>query len=242
MLDDCIFTKEPETIGVAPSSLARPGGLYITNRAVEFCGFTAGDRVADIGCGSCGTLEYLLTTYGICGFGLDPAPMILAVGAQGMQRPSVVRGIAEALPFKNSLLDGLFCECVLSLVDDLDAALQEFSRVLKKGGHLIISDLYYRTSTDGSRLDRPYGQSNIQPAISKRRMKGLLEAHGFNSLLWEDHTRALKELVVQLIFAGQSPEDFWKQSCRDCAPSPPGRSIISAKPGYCLVIARCHTS
>ena len=240
MLDNCIFMKEAEAVGAAPSSLARPGGLYITHRAVEFCGFTAGDRVADIGCGSCGTLEYLMTTRGICGFGLDPAPPRLTTDARGIWRPQVVRGVAEALPFKDSLLDGLFCECVLSLVDDLDAALLEFSRVLKKGGHLIISDLYDRTSTDVSLPDRIYGQSNLQSALSKRGMEQLLDAHRFMLLVWEDYTMALKELAARLILAGCSPDEFWKQGCRDRTPNPLGRSLMSAKLGYCLVIARSH--
>lgn len=242
MLDNCIFMKEAEAVGAAPSSFTRPGGLYITQSAIDFCRFVTGAVIADIGCGSCGTLEYLLTTCGICGFGLDPEPPRLTTDARGIWRPQVVRGVAEALPFKDNLLDGLFCECVLSLVTNLDAALMEFSRVLKKGGHLIVSDLYYRTSTDGGGPDVTYGQSTLPITLSKRGIERLLDAHGFTLLVWEDYTMALKELAARLILAGCSPDEFWKQGCRDRTPSPLGRSLMIAKPGYCLVIARRPTS
>ena len=49
----------------------RPGGLHLTARAVDFCGFAPGDRILDAGCGYGVTGRYLSDEYGIRVVGID---------------------------------------------------------------------------------------------------------------------------------------------------------------------------
>jgi ubiquinone/menaquinone biosynthesis C-methylase UbiE len=53
-----------------------------------------------------------------------------------------VTGDACDLPFGEEYADGLFIECVLSLIPDALKALQEAARVLRYGGSLVLTDLY----------------------------------------------------------------------------------------------------
>lgn len=66
--------------------------------------------------------------------------------------PDVVGG-AENLPFENESFDSILCTQVLDDVPDPRLALQEFNRVLKKGGHLLIS-VPVTTALDGPDLWR----------------------------------------------------------------------------------------
>jgi SAM-dependent methyltransferase len=140
--DNVVSLYETDKLCAVTGSTIRPGGLSLTARAMEFCEFSPTARLADIGCGSCGILEYLLHKHNIDALGLDPSPDLLNAGVQRDSGLRLVRGIAEALPFREGWFDGLFCECVLSLLADSRPALREFSRVLKPGGFLIITDMY----------------------------------------------------------------------------------------------------
>jgi SAM-dependent methyltransferase len=211
--------------------------VSITERAIEFCRFAPDALVADIGCGACGTLGHLLRSHGIKGFGVDPSLLLLAAGLHDTPEIPVVRGLAEALPFRKGVLDGLFCECVFSLVSDGDAAMTEFRRVLREGGFLVMSDLYSRTSWQGDEPDGPSGQRCSQGNLIPAEIGQPLEKQGFEIVLWEDRTDALKELAVRLIFAGRSLGDFWGNECQRKARDIPAPAMGS-RPGYYLVVAR----
>jgi len=56
-------------------------------------------------------------------------------------RPLLVQGDSSNLPLQNASLQGIFCECVLSLLEKPAESIQEFYRVLQNGGKLIITDI-----------------------------------------------------------------------------------------------------
>jgi ubiquinone/menaquinone biosynthesis C-methylase UbiE len=210
----------------------RPGGLPLTDRAMKLCKCAPGARVADIGCGSCDTVTHLLNVYGIHAFGLDPSEIHITHGLREMPRLFVARGLAEALPFGGNSLDGLLCECALSLVPDIDTALSEFSRVLKPGGFLIIHDVFLAQPayvTEPVPLRETYG---LPGACTREEMEQLLKGHRFSVEVWEDHTQALKEFAVQSILTHGSLDGFWSGACGDLRVKEAGR------PGYYLLIAR----
>jgi hypothetical protein len=64
-------------------------------------------------------------------------------------------------------------------------------------------------------------------AASREQVEEWLSAHGFATLLWEDHTQLLKELAARLILAGGSLEGL----C--CTTKGAGQ-----RPGYYLLVAR----
>ena len=58
----------------------------------------------------------------------------------GMNNVEVFQGDITSIPIPDGTVDRILCMSVLQYIDDaqLRAAFQEFSRILKKGGHLIL--------------------------------------------------------------------------------------------------------
>ena len=70
------------------------------------------------------------------GVGLDPSqPMLEMAKARGI---AAVRGIAEALPFRDSTFDSLLIVTTICFVDSAAAMVAEASRVLKPKGRIVI--------------------------------------------------------------------------------------------------------
>jgi SAM-dependent methyltransferase len=187
----------------------RPGGLALTDRAVEFCRFAAGAQLLDVGCGAGATVEHLRERYGFAARGVDISRKLISEGLGRNPALPLAAGGAEALPVHGESLDGLFCECVLSLVESPLGALAEFHRVLRADALLILSDVYDRGA-----------------AVREEMVTRLAES-GFSTLLWEDHTLRLKELAARLVLAHGSLDGFW------CNAVGAGK-----RPGYYLLIAR----
>jgi len=180
----------------------RPGGTLLTERALEICTLPDDARIADIGCGAGGTLQYLEQAASYRLVGIDQSETLLAEAAKIIETAQLIQGRAETIPFSNETFDALFCECVLSILDDKQAAFAEFARVLKEDGFLVLSDVF---SKDG------HGQAGSHShALTQESLIGLLAAHGFTLLVWEAHERLLKEFAVRMILAGDCLPDSWR--------------------------------
>jgi len=205
----------------------RPGGTILTDRAVSFCGFIQGCRLLDAGCGAGATVEHLVCRHGFDTIGLDQSRLLLDQAARRNPLLALVEGRADQLPFPAGSFDGIFCECVLSLLDAPRQVLAEFRRVLRPGGYLVLSDLYRRDE----RCPAPAGGAGVVGA-SAGALQGLVGESRFSVLLWEDHTRLLRELAARLVLAGCSLDGFCGRGCRE--------SPLSAgtRPGYYLMVGR----
>lgn len=194
----------------------RPGGLTLTDRALAYCHFPAGAQLLDVGCGVGATVEYL---HNMCGFGtagVDSSATLIAEGLRRAPDLQLFTACAEALPCESDSQDGLFCECVLSLLESPGMVLQEFRRVLRSGGCLILSDLYNRDAATAS---------DSHGSASRAQIESWLSAAGFRMVVWEDHTRLLRELAARLILANCSLEGL----CGNCS--------TKAQAGYYLLVA-----
>ena len=180
----------------------RPGGPVLTERALGACGLPPGSRVADIGCGGGETLEHLERTGVYRSVGLDYSEPLLGEAVPRLGSGRLVRGRAEALPFKKGSFDALFCECVLSILGDRITPLREFARVLKEGGFLIVSDVFGQGGPGQERLEEKSQRLVAKGLFTKADLLGFLTRLGFSLLLWEEHERLLKEFVARMILAG----------------------------------------
>lgn len=68
--------------------------------------------------------------------GLDPARELLRIAARRI--PSVIRGAAEALPFRDASLGGVLCVAAFEFLPDADRALREIARALRLGGRFVL--------------------------------------------------------------------------------------------------------
>jgi arsenite methyltransferase len=224
---DCAFNWGEVCHTVGP--YIRPGGSDLTEKALEICKLSPGSYIADIGCGTGGTLEHLRRTGLYRTVGLDYSDALIGETLSRLTAEHLVRGRAEILPFKENSFDALFCECVLSILNDEVAALYEYSRVLKEGGFLIISDLFHQNGPE-QRQEDIESQKRLP---TKEDLLSLLERLSFSLLLWEEHERFFKEFVARMILAGAHLPDVWGYRQRQKRKKP-GRSGIS----YFLLVAR----
>lgn len=190
-----------------------PGGLELTEHMIRMAELKSGAKTADIGCGCGLSLRLMREKYGLDAVGVEPDAQTNTLAGC-----PVYRGTAENLPFDDHALDALLCECVLSLTDDRTKALNELSRVIKKDGILMISDLY-------SRLDK----STDQSLPTRKNIIAQAEAAGFTLLYLEDHTKALTEMVVHAIMNDQDIQSLCEKDCQELKRQKCGYYILLAK-------------
>ena len=168
----------------------RPGGLELTERAAEYCGFGPASCLLDVAAGDGGTVRFLRERFGCQIAGLDSDP--------ARRCPDVALGRAEALPFPDGAFDGVFIECALSQMERPEEALGECARVLRSGGNLVLSDLYAGRGGDAS---TPLGRLD-----SREELTGRLGQAGLEPVFFEDHTGALTSLWAGAMMSGRGCE------------------------------------
>lgn len=168
----------------------RPGGESLTRHGAELCMWVPGALLADVGCGPGGTSALLR----------EDGYRVLSVDRQLDARcPGAVVADACALPLADNALDGLVCECVLSLVPEPAEVLREFARVLKPGARALISDL---TTVQQQAQILSCKGSCADGALNPDRMAEWFTCAGLCLMHMEDHSRVLRELAAQLVWHG----------------------------------------
>ena len=227
--------RSPELWEITGGAL-RPGGLALTDRAVAFCGFAPGARVLDVGCGLGATLRHLDECHGLRPLGLDRDELLLGQARGRGWRGGLLQGDAARLPFAPAGLDGVFMECVLSIVDQPAGVLGECARVLAPGGWLALSDVYYRRPAARPDLGGLDAACCFKGARSREEVTTLVSAAGLTPLLWEDHSDLLKQLAARMAWEHGSRRWYWElmgQGGGDAA-----CAVEAARPGYFLLAAR----
>lgn len=72
------------------------------------------------------------------GCGLKKFPDFINIDSDPACKPDIVRDIEKGLPFDDNTIDAIRCEHVLEHVHDLIFVMNEFHRVLKPDGQLLI--------------------------------------------------------------------------------------------------------
>jgi len=166
----------------------RPGGLTLTEYALSLCRFVPGAQVADIGCGSGATLDFLASVCGFQAVGLELEPAF----CDGIR---ILQGDGAALPFADRSLDGILMECSFSRMEQPDLVLAACRRVLKPEGRLILSDMIARG--EEMELTGLLGRLEHRESIEERMERtGLMVEYG------KDYSGALQELWGQMLLEG----------------------------------------
>lgn len=211
-----------------------PGGPALTERALTLCRFSERARIADVGCGRGGTVRLLRDRFGHRAVGVDLSAEAL------LEDPHlpVACATALALPIRSGTLDGIFCECVLSLVSFPDRALLEFHRILRPRGYLVLADIYLREPLECPAVLRGPPPSCLAGAVGIDRRINQLKRSGLQILMWEDHSRLLAELAARIVWSSGSLNGFLGDLLPlSCLPG--GRfDIRRTRPGYYLLVAR----
>ena len=222
----------------------RPGGVALTNRALDWCAASGwlpqGGLVLDLGSGAGATL-HLLAERGYRAVGLDKH-----AGAAGLECDNladacclVCADLAQP-PLAAACVDCVLCECVLSLLADPLAALKATCAALRPGGVLVVSDLMLRQGYAPAPADSGLGyvgSSCLAGARAQADWRDLMEAAGFTLVHFEDNSRALVELAARMVWYGEDSAGQGKNCA--CGGSAPGKAWRAF--GYGLWIARKET-
>ncbi|MBI5301372.1 MAG: class I SAM-dependent methyltransferase [Chloroflexi bacterium] len=103
---------------------------------------TRGARVLEMGCGGGGVLR-MLRARNALPFGVDTLDVALELARSRNDLPGHLDvtqiGDDGVLPFRDHVFDALIGQHVVEHIDDLAAALREWSRVLKPGGRVALA-------------------------------------------------------------------------------------------------------
>ena len=113
---------------------------YDRPAVLELVGEVAGRRVLDAGCGP-GLYSEELIARGADLVALDGSAAMVELARKRLgPRTKVLRvDLADPLPFADSEFELIVCALVIHHVDDREACLREFFRVLGPGGHVVLS-------------------------------------------------------------------------------------------------------
>jgi ubiquinone/menaquinone biosynthesis C-methylase UbiE len=99
-----------------------------------------GERVLDVGAGSCWVSEWL-RRLNVCTISIDLSEEMLRIGRQRLGSAAwIIAGDFEQLPLANSTVDKAICLNAFHHVPDGGAALRELFRVLRPGGEAFFSE------------------------------------------------------------------------------------------------------
>lgn len=125
--------------------LLRPGRLEAVRAAL-----TVGEDILEVGVGTGLSLGDYPSTHRVTGIDLSKAMLDRAAEKIRAARLSTVTGLAVMdacrLGFQDRAFDAVVAQYVITLVPDAEGALDEFARVLKPGGEIILVNHLGRAS------------------------------------------------------------------------------------------------
>jgi SAM-dependent methyltransferase len=143
--------------------------------------FAPGSRVLDAGCGRSLFTEIRPDwPFGIVAADVD----LDLLAARKAELPAVrwVVGDAHPLPFRDAIFDGLFAGELIEHLPDPEAGVEEFRRVLRPGGTLVLTTPNrLRLANVVDRSERPYSPDHLSE-LSYDEARALLRARGFTIL------------------------------------------------------------
>ncbi len=181
-----------------------PGGTRLTDRLGQLTQLTGDSKVLDVAAGRGTSAFRVAQSFGCEVIGVDLSRENVTLANEAARNRGVSDRVnfhiadAEGLPFEADSFDAILCECAFCTFPNKQTAAAEFSRVLKPGGRLGLSDLT-RTSAPIPELDGLLSWiaciGDAQPVKSYVEM---IQRAGLIVSDIEDHSDALIELVHQI--------------------------------------------
>lgn len=181
-----------------------PGGVALTDRLAQFTQLNRDSQVLDVAAGRGTSAFHLAQTVGCEIVGVDLSESNVKLATEESVKRSVADrvtfriGDTEELPFEADTFDAVLCECAYCTFTDKAKAAAEFSRVLKPGGQLGLSDLT-RTGGPIPELDGilPW-IACVGDAQPVETYLTALRSADFEILRVEDQSQSLIDLVRQI--------------------------------------------
>ncbi len=117
----------------------RPGGLELTEEMLKASKLSP-CYILDAGCGI-GDDSFYLKQKGFDVTGLDISSILIEKAKRDYEDIEFIVGDIEHMPFLSNSFDAVLCQCVLTVLSDLNLGMREINRILKPGGLLLFSDI-----------------------------------------------------------------------------------------------------
>jgi demethylmenaquinone methyltransferase/2-methoxy-6-polyprenyl-1,4-benzoquinol methylase len=142
-------------------------GQRYRREALDRAGLRPGMHVLDVGTGTGLLAREIVHVLGPSGsvVGLDPSWNMMAAGRRELNL-RFVQGLGERLPFPDAQFDLVTMGYALRHVPDLDQTFEEYRRVLKPSGRLLLLEITRPASPLGLALARVYF-GTIVPLITR---------------------------------------------------------------------------
>jgi arsenite methyltransferase len=163
-----------------------PGGQRMTERLLQLAPLPSGARILEIGCGSGQTVLYL-QNLGYDATGIDKEA--------AWDNPHIQNGDMLHLTFPQGSFDAVIAECSLSASGDASAALENAYQILKPGGQLFASDVFF-PETDGKQAEL---------------WVGMIQQAGFDVIQMEDASAEVQAFFLQMIWEQGCLPEHWKR-------------------------------
>jgi SAM-dependent methyltransferase len=123
----------------------------------------------DAACGTGRYTEYL-ARQGHQVIGVDSSPEMLTHARTRVPNAELRQGTLHELPIPHNHVDVVVCALALTHLPDVGPAITEFARVLRPGGHLVITDVHHERVALGSvpRVRSAEGAPGLLPAFRHR--------------------------------------------------------------------------
>jgi len=197
----CAQLYESDLAKILLGDSFHPGGLRLTERLGTLLNLTPEMRVLDVASGTGGSAFFLAQHFGCHVVGVDYGSQNVAeasrlAAAKGLaSRVRFERGDAERLHFPDASFDALLCECAFCTFPDKSAAAREFTRVLRAGGNIGLSDLTRSAALPQELHGLLAWIACIADAQSAESYAEYLRSADFDVQRVEYHDEALTEMV-----------------------------------------------
>ena len=194
-------------------------GLWYRKKALQQAGLKPGMQVLDVACGPGLVTQSALELLGPFGsvIGLDPSIGMLREAQKGPCR-NLVRGVGENLPFPDEHFDFLSMGYALRHVPDLKSAFDEYRRVLKPGGIVLILEISRPRSAALRILSRFYIKTVLGTVFST--VTGNRDMQTLMGYWWETTEYCVPpEIIMDTLrgvgFVECSLKEWWSGVLRD---------------------------
>jgi demethylmenaquinone methyltransferase / 2-methoxy-6-polyprenyl-1,4-benzoquinol methylase len=154
---NALFDRSAEHYDRTCRIMSFGSGQGYRREALHRAGLRQGMHVLDVGTGTGLLAREIVHLLGSSGrvVGLDPSWNMMAAGRRELNL-RFVQGLGERLPFPDAPFDFVTMGYALRHVPDLDQTFEEYRRVLKPGGRLLLLEIARPASTLGLALARIY--------------------------------------------------------------------------------------